>query len=272
MRPPVYLSLTSIYNNQSILLNTLRTVLKQTVMPDRIFLYLSEEAWLLDEGFPGRVITNPALKTLLDENPIISVEWVENTGPFRKLLPLLKEKWEEDCLIITIDDDLHMIETFVESMVIDYNLYGCSISNEGHTPSFSSIYDFEYWTRSRPVPSSLTNFGVGCGGILYKPEFFRRTKDVLFDKSIYLSTCDKQDDVWFYLMRLLNDVPLRLSGRMYGYNDKNSHGLFLHFNIKPRANCDSLVNTVAALEKRGFSFEGLSGGPPRTNIMFLRGV
>ena len=47
---PVYISLTSIYNTQDYLFNTLQTVLTQSRKPDKIFLYLSEDPYILDES------------------------------------------------------------------------------------------------------------------------------------------------------------------------------------------------------------------------------
>ena len=38
---PTYISLTSIFRNQDILLMTLQSIIIQTIKPDKIFLYLS---------------------------------------------------------------------------------------------------------------------------------------------------------------------------------------------------------------------------------------
>ena len=79
--------------------------MKQTRLPDKICLYLSEEPYLLDDGFKDKKITNSELLKYINDNSIIDIKWVKNIGPYRKLLPLLKDKWDEDCIIITIDDD-----------------------------------------------------------------------------------------------------------------------------------------------------------------------
>lgn len=88
----VYISLTSIFKNQKILLATLQSIISQTQLPDKIFLYLSEEPFILDTGFENKEITNVDLLNFLEENKeIIQINWVENEGSYRKLLPLLKE-------------------------------------------------------------------------------------------------------------------------------------------------------------------------------------
>ena len=100
----IYISLTSIFQNQNILLKTLKSIKEQTLKPNKCIIYLSEEPYLLDAGFKDKIINNE-LNILLKENELFEITWCENIGPYRKLLPLLKKKYEEDCLIITIDDD-----------------------------------------------------------------------------------------------------------------------------------------------------------------------
>ena len=78
---PIYISLTSIFKNQDILLQTLQSIIKQTKKPDKIFLYLSEESYILDDGFKNKKITNSNLLKFTNDNSIIDIKWVENTGP-----------------------------------------------------------------------------------------------------------------------------------------------------------------------------------------------
>ena len=94
--------MTSIFINQERLLKTLESMVAQSHLPSTIYLYLSEESYILDTGFKGKEITNKKLLSFIEKNSLIEVKWVENTGSYRKLLPLLKEKWNEDCIIITI--------------------------------------------------------------------------------------------------------------------------------------------------------------------------
>ena len=54
---------------------------------------------------------------------------------YRKLLPLLKDKWNEDCIIITIDDDTIYDTNLIENLVNDYHTNKCVIGNRG----FSTI-------------------------------------------------------------------------------------------------------------------------------------
>ena len=48
----IFVSLTSIFDNQNILLKTLQSIKNQSLMPNKCFIYLSEEPHLLDKEFP----------------------------------------------------------------------------------------------------------------------------------------------------------------------------------------------------------------------------
>ena len=97
----VYISLTSICRNQKELHLTLQSVVKQSRQPDKIFLYLSDEPSFFDSGFTDKKITDKDLNTLLSKHKdLIHIAWGKDIGPYGKLLPLLKEKWNLSCVII----------------------------------------------------------------------------------------------------------------------------------------------------------------------------
>ena len=173
----LYISLTSIFQNQEILLETLISLLNQKLLPDKIFIYLSIEPFLKDIGFTDKEITNESLKELLskNENKII-INWTENIGPYRKLLPLLKEKWDEDCIIITVDDDTVYSENLIENFYNEYCKYKCIISNRGFTPKLinNDLETFDYYEHDKNKSKFIYNFPTGKGGILYKPDFFHK--------------------------------------------------------------------------------------------------
>lgn len=270
MSIPVYISVTSIFQNQDILVPTLNSILKQTVIPDKIFVYLSEEEYLLDSGFPNRKITDSKLANLIrNSNDLIEIKWVKNTGPYRKLLPLMKEKWNEDCIIITIDDDTLYDKVLVETYLNVHKEHDtCVIGSRGWTPNFNDFKDFNYHLRnpsgnelsslvsSDGVP--LFNFLTGKGGILYKPSFFRKTGDLIFDESIYLNTNPTQDDIWFYVIRVLNGTPCHVcntNGTCDAFFKDSTHrtGLFVNFNHKDDANSKGFRKLYDAL-KQSYSF------------------
>jgi hypothetical protein len=250
----VYISLTSIYKNQNILLQTLQSIMKQTRLPDKLFLYLSEEPYILDNGFKDKEITNQQLLKFINDNSIIEINWVKNTGSYRKLLPLLKDKWDEDCIIITIDDDTVYRTDLIENLINDYYKKECVIGYRGFTPLFDKIENFNYSKRDKLQHLSSYNFLTGKGGILYKPQFFHKTHDLIFNDKIYLDTCRLCDDIWFYIVRLLNNVKSYSDNKKWQVKDLSNGGLYKTFNSKGNANNKSFKNTLNKLKELEYKF------------------
>ena len=247
---PIYISLTSIYKNQNNLLQTLKSIIIQTKQPNKIYLHLSEEEYILDSGFKDKKITNTKLLNFINNHPIIELVWIKNYGSFRKLLPLLKKKWNEDCIIITIDDDTIYDNNLIKNLVSDYNKHNCIIGYRGFTPEFNKIKDFDYNKRTKKKRKKyLYNFLTGKGGILYKPDFFYKTNDLIFNQELYLKYCSKQDDIWFYLVRVLNNIPCYLGNKNWKNKNLESYGLFLNFNKKNNNNTVVFRTIFKILEK-----------------------
>ena len=249
-----YVSLTSIFQNQNVLLKTLVSIKQQIMKPTRLFLYLSEEPYLLDSGFKNRIITNSALNHFIQENnDLIELRWTENTGPYRKLLPLLKEKWEEDCVIITIDDDTEYVNTLIRDLVNDYILHNCVINYRGFTPKLNKIEEMTYENRTIIIEKYIYNFPTGKGGILYHPSFFKRTGDLIFNKEMYTALCRTTDDVWFFMIRICNKVECFLRNIQYETKDNTTkYALFMNFNSRDKTNTKYIQNTILALKEKGY--------------------
>lgn len=250
---PIYISLTSIYQNQDILLDTLKSIINQTIKPDKIFLYLSEEEYLLDSGFKNKKITNNNLLNFITDNNIIDLIWVKNTGSYRKLLPLLENKWNEDCVIITIDDDTIYDENLIKNLIDDYSKYKCVIGYRGFTPNYTNEHDFDYNKRHSKLHNiSLYNFLTGKGGVLYNPQFFHKTKSLIFNDNIYMNTCKTHDDIWFYILRMLNNINCYINNKKWMVKDNSKTGLYLSYNTKNNGNTHAFKNTINLLKNNNY--------------------
>ena len=247
---PIYISLTSIFKKQSILFKTLQSIITQTKKPDKIFLYLSETPYILDTGFMNKKISdNNLLKFLEINKKLIQVSWVENEGSYRKLLPLLKEKWNENCIIITIDDDTIYHNKLIENLVEDYNKQKCVISYKGHMLKMNNLEEFDYLKRNKCAKKFIFNFPTGKGGILYKPDFFHKTGDLIFNKNIYMKYCSKQDDIWFYLLRIKNNISCYMDNKPFQITNLMNSGLFENFNSKNNMNTQVFHEVLKQIKK-----------------------
>lgn len=250
----VYVSLTSIFQNQSELLKTLQSIKEQLFIPSKIFLYISEEPYLLDIGFANKIITNDNLRMFLSDNAdLVEIRWTENTGSYRKLLPLLKEKWDEDCLIITIDDDTEYVNTLLLNLVKDYNQEKCVICYRGYTPKIKNIEDINYWDNVPIITRYLYNLPTGKGGILYHPSFFKATGDLIFSKDIYTEVSKTTDDLWFFMVRICNKVDCYMPKTQWQKKDNTTkHALYGNFNSKNNTNTKNLKKIIGILKEKGF--------------------
>ena len=190
----IIVSLTSIYDNLASLQVTLQSLLDQSMKPDSIRLYLSEEPYLLDKGF-----TEFKIPPWLDEMPI-ELRWVKNIGPYRKILPILFKKQKEDVCIITADDDVIYHPDFVKRLVETYEKEKCCVAY--NCSLFSN--DSTYITMKKPEVKSVSNFHKGNGGVLYHPSFFEGT-EIFSDQCLTL--CPTNDDIWLNFWRMRKGVP-----------------------------------------------------------------
>lgn len=247
MKIPIYISLTSIFRNQDKLYKTLETILKQITKPDKIYIYLSEESYILDTGFKNKIITDKNLLKLLNDNTIINIKWVKNIGSYRKLLPILEEKWDEDCFIITIDDDCIFSDDLIKNLINDYNIHKCVISYRGFTPDFNELKNFDYIKRKNLENISLYNFSTNGAGTLWKPQFFHNTDKLIFNQDIFLKTCSVSDDIWFYIIRIKNNVNCYIGNKNFG-KLFGKDGLYFNFNSKNNNNTIAFQNTLKCIE------------------------
>lgn len=229
MGRPLYVGITSIFQNQSILLETLKSVERQTRKPDICFLFLSEEPYLLDMGFRTKSIL-PQLKEYIDFNKWMQIKWVKNTGPYRKLLHLLENFWEDDCLLITLDDDTIYHPKLIEQYETDYETHKCSIAYRGFRFQDKT---FDYNNRGEPIERHLYNFATGKGGVVYHPQFFHKTGNLIFDKT-GMTKVPTNDDIWFNFVRIAGKTPLVILNFPWQVKDltKNEVALFSQFNFK----------------------------------------
>ena len=138
---------------------------------------------------------------------LIKIHFVEgNLRAYKKLFYALKIYPEH--IIVTIDDDqmydLHTISLLINS----YKIYPHCI----HT---HWAYDSDFITEVLDIPKSqyieiikenkphLALINVGVSGVLYPPNSFN---DEFFNIDNILSLCPHNDDLWFFVMSVLNDT------------------------------------------------------------------
>lgn len=228
--PFTILSLTSIAGREKLLQKCLDSLAKQEMKkPFEIRLYLSEEPYLLDKGFPDRRLPND-LQSCIEKNGV-RVFWVPNTGSFRKFVPVTMECRDKSpsTVIITCDDDVEYRSDFASPLreaCLEFNCAACHRSYvipygdfAGRTFAFRKIRRSALWVTTG-------------GGVAFQPRHVEH-KD-LSNSCLYTKICPKKDDAWFNYFLRHNKVDVFSTGRTrtFGHLENPENSLWVQFNSK----------------------------------------
>ena len=76
----------------------------------------------------------------------------------------------------------------------------CSLN---HCPelSYTKKFSKKYFQNLKK-----NNIHVGRSGVLFHPSFFHKTGNLIFREDMYTTYCKTNDDIWFNLIRVCNNV------------------------------------------------------------------
>jgi hypothetical protein len=198
----IILSCTTTYERQDIFYYGLQSLLKQSLKPDLFLVNLSKQPYLKDSGFTD-------LPSWL-KNDKLKINWVENTGSYRKLLPALDFAGDED-LIITADDDVLYGNEWLEKM-INYSRKNsdavvCSRGRKMNRNFLNRWKNYDYWERIYKNTKSKFIMPVGVSGVVYRKQLL----DLEFiTDTAFLELAPKMDDLWFKMASFKKDTPIAL--------------------------------------------------------------
>lgn len=222
MAEKIVVSLTSIKSRENALKETLISLLNQKFdRPYEIRVYLSHEPYLLDDGFDRE----PHWISEISQshaNCKLKVFFVRNTGPYRKLLPVLKDCFNAPfgTIIITCDDDTYYEQNWLSTLLECHYKIGGIVAFRGHTISIEENSDnlppYREWQLNKKKKHyCLSNLPTGKDGIVYRPYYFRpEVLDV--DRAILMAPT--ADDLWFRWHTITNGVPcylIKLTGKVF---------------------------------------------------------
>ncbi|NHU47590.1 hypothetical protein [Rhodococcus sp. A14] len=194
---PVVVSVTTFPKRVGSLRITLRTILRQTVKPDKIVITLSAEE------FPDKQPPAP-----LVDYATRGVEFIfadGNTKSYKKLLPALSRY--PDAIIVTADDDVLYPRTWLKSLLDAHRGHPEAVIGHRGTRILGSKNDlapYVEWPQADIYTPASRIFLTGMGGILYPP---RTLPDDVHDLTLASSLCPTADDIWFKAMTLLHNTP-----------------------------------------------------------------
>lgn len=177
----------------------------QTVLPNRIVLFINKEHWTND-NLP------PIIKRLMISG--LEVEFCEDVRSHTKLIPALQKF--PDNPIITIDDDIYYNEKTNEELLNAYKLNDKKtvICHQGCYPQKRNgkFLPYSDWETSKykgrdKTKTSLTVSAYGVSGVIYPPKVF---PEEVFNKDVFLKIAPHTDDIWFWIMQYKNEIKVEI--------------------------------------------------------------
>jgi len=188
-------SLTTFSKRIDIVYLTLESLLNQSLKPDIIILWLSEED-LIEGRIPKKIVR---LKSRGLEIRVVK----ENIKSYKKLIYTIEEF--QDYNIITCDDDTIYPNDFLEGLWKTHKKFPkCIVAYRCHIMeklSHQSFKPYQSWHNSDVKGPSFDLFPTGVGGILYPKNSLNK---LVLKKKLFLDLAPLGDDIWFKAMALLN--------------------------------------------------------------------
>ncbi|MEM6727170.1 MAG: glycosyltransferase family 2 protein [Pseudomonadota bacterium] len=200
---PLVVTLTSFPPRFAQLHLTLGCLLKQTVQPDRVVLWIAED----DLGdLP------PAVRALKAQG--LDIRGCPDRRSYKKILFSLDAF--PDATLVTADDDVYYGADWLAELVAARQETGARvICTRGHRVALDDAglpKPYEAWemNASKRGQSGLV-FPTGVMGVLYAPGCF---DEAVHDWDLASRLCPDADDIWLYWMhRLAGEAALNLAGR-----------------------------------------------------------
>jgi hypothetical protein len=194
---PLIVSLTTIPERLEKMSITTESLLRQTLKPDRLILWLDDDLKNRKLPLPLRRQTERGLE----------IRFIEDIGPYKKAIYALKEF--SDCLIVVCDDDVIYPSGWLKDLAEAHELKpDCIICHRARQMSLDSkgaLRPYNEWKIAAEgcVTPSLALCPVGVGGILYPPGAL---PPEVFNQAVFRKICPIADDIWMKAMSLLNNV------------------------------------------------------------------
>lgn len=187
----------------------LDSIMKQTILPDKIILYLSSSEFEDFEAMPDFQEY---------EKHGFEIHWVEENIKSHKKWFYAFQEYPND-IIITIDDDILYRNTALENLLKYHNRFPKAvIARRTHLITCKqdgSIALYDDWYGECGIYLGMPRMDLvatGNGGILYPPHVFA---EELYNKDIFLNCCQYADDLWLKIMEIYNGIPTVLAEELW---------------------------------------------------------
>lgn len=199
----VIVSLTSFPAAIPYAIYAIQSVLKGSVLPDKIILYLTFSQFG-KKGIPEK------LKKLSEDYPIFEIRnYDQDIRSYRKLIPALNDF--PDAVIVTIDDDVlyhrHMLRDLLR---LHKQIPHAVLAHRAKLMKPDAPY--RTWKKYRwyhflfkKIHADYRNIPTGVGGVLYPPGSLKKE---MLEVNLFTQIAPTTDDIWFWAAAVANDTPI----------------------------------------------------------------
>lgn len=251
-------NLTTTYQRLHLCKISLLSLVMQTMKPDKINLWVSADPYLSDLGIKDRSVLEDVIRSLPENyQSLVELKWVPNTGPYRKLLPILRESQDED-IIVTADDDIYYgdkwLATLLQSHLSSPDKVVAARVRLEKSNFFSARQSYVFWplaTKSVTLSDGyIITFG---GGAIFKRRTFNY-RDI--EDESYIHIAPTADDLWYSRLLIRNNVKVKVVPELLAELNFIEHdqGLINHNNNKTKSLLKKMKHKLRAhtLGKLGF--------------------
>ena len=204
-KPLIIVSLTSFPPRIPTLWRTIESIMRQTVKPDKIILYLTESQI-------GKIESLPQSLLRLRKRGLEIKLCKEEIRSHTKYFEAFKEY--PDDIVVTVDDDLYYRSDLIDNLLKCHNKYPNAIIANWIKEISPNTPNYKEWTDGKVSGLSHHYFLLGVGSILYPPKCMY--KDI-FNVDLIKSLCLTADDVWLSCMALMANTPIFYTAYKYNY-------------------------------------------------------
>lgn len=177
-----------------------KCLLRQTVLPDKIILWLSKDQF-------GENPLPKSLTNLLGD--IFEIRMVENDYRSHKKYFYSFKEYKDD-IVILVDDDIYYNSTMIEDLLKEHlrhpNTIICRYGSEITYNEDGSMPPFNDWWVEKMSVSDSSNFFLGTGGgSLFQPKMLI---DTVTDIELATELTPFADDIWINAMIRLSNLSV----------------------------------------------------------------
>lgn len=195
---PCVVSLTTFGGRTSDAAYAIESIAAGRVRPQRMILWLDEQATLRNLPAPLARLGRRGLE----------IRPASNYGPHKKYFPYVMAEKEHSLPLVTADDDVLYPSWWLQRLIKTHKAtptkVSCYRANVVHVRGHA-LAPYDEWPRARDTVADITRFATGVSGVLYPPHMLR---ELARRGDAFRHTCPTADDIWLHWVALRTGTPV----------------------------------------------------------------